>query len=405
VSGEQRSRKPRVVFVDHVAKLSGGEIALLRLLPMLRRRVDVHVILGEEGPLCEQLDRLDISSEVLPLDPRLRETRRSAVRPGGLDVRALTPLPAHVLRLGRRLRALSADLVHTNSLKSALYGGTAARMVGIPVLWHVRDRIADDYLPRPAVRLVRLAAVLLPTAIVTNSSATLATLPRHRATGAYNPVIPDAAEPQEARPPRDTDSPTIGIVGRLAPWKGQHVFLDAFAAAFGGTSVRARVIGSAMFGEDGYADELRSQVELLRIAPQVDFRGFREDVLHELAELDVLVHASITAEPFGQVILEGMAAGLPVVAAAAGGPMELITDGVDGLLTPPGDAPALTAALRRLLDDPELRERLGTAARERSRRFTPERTATQVIEVYRAILGPRPGLTAAGGRQARPPHR
>jgi len=381
--------KPRVVFVDHVARLSGGEIALLRLLPALAPHVDMHVILGEDGPLARRLDDLGIDHEVLPLAPRLRDLRRAAVRPGGLDARALAQLPPYVLRLGLRLRALGADLVHTNSLKAALYGGAAGRLVRVPVVWHVRDRIADDYLPRSAVRLVRLAAYLLPTAIVTNSEATLATLPRvRRGSVLYNPVVPDAVEPRPRHPRRGGDRLTVGIVGRLAPWKGQHVFLEAFASAFRDTDVRARIVGTAMFGEDDYARELPRRAERLGIAQQVEFCGFREDVWHELAQLDVLVHASVSPEPFGQVVLEGMAAGLPIVATAAGGPAELVDPGVNGLLTPPGDADALAEALRRLHGDAVLRERLGTAGYERSREFTPERTARQLLEVYRSILTP-----------------
>jgi glycosyltransferase involved in cell wall biosynthesis len=380
-------RKLRVVVIDHVARMSGGEIALVRLLPALARHVDVHVILGEHGPLVEQLSRRGIETEVLRLAPRFRDVRRDTVRPTRLDPRALAYLPVSILRLSRRLRALDADLVHTNSLKAALYGGVAARLARVPAVWHVRDRIASDYLPPIAVALVRAASHLLPAAIVANSRTTLETLPALRsATVLYNQVVPDAVEPPTTVERPKTAAPTVGIVGRLAPWKGQDVFLDAFAQAFGGTNVRARVIGSALFGEDAYAESLRQQALRLGIAGQVEFLGFREDVWAELRELDVLVHCSVRPEPFGQVVLEGMAAGVPVVAAAAGGPTELITDGVDGLLTRPGDPTELARAMRRLVDDPELRARLADAARERSREFTPERTAERLLAVYRQVV-------------------
>jgi glycosyltransferase involved in cell wall biosynthesis len=98
------------------------------------------------------------------------------------------------------------------------------------------------------------------------------------------------------------------------------------------------------------------------------------------------VHCSITPEPFGQVVLEGLAAGLPVVAAAAGGPAELITDGVDGLLTRPGDVDALAAALRRLDADPTLAASLAKAGRKRSQAFTPTNAAAQLLEVYRGLV-------------------
>jgi 2-polyprenyl-3-methyl-5-hydroxy-6-metoxy-1,4-benzoquinol methylase len=86
------------------------------------------------------------------------------------------------------------------------------------------------------------------------------------------------------------------------------------------------------------------------------------------------------------VVLEGMAAGLPVVAANAGGPSELITDGVDGVLVAPGDPQALASTLRRLHDDQALRERLGAAARVRASEFTPQRAALQLVENYRSVL-------------------
>jgi glycosyltransferase involved in cell wall biosynthesis len=374
------TRRLRVVYLDHVARLSGGELALLSLIRAIRSEVDAHVVLGEDGPLADRLREEGIAVQVLSLEPRLRDVRRGEVRTTGLDARALVTLPGHVLRLARRLRQLRPDLVHTNSLKSALYGGLAGRLARVPVVWHVRDRISDDYLPSAAVRLVRLAARVLPSAVVANSRSTLETLPglRHAAV-VHNPVEPPAM------PPREEGAPlTFGIVGRLAPWKGQHVFLEAFAIAFAGSDTRARIVGGALFGEEEYERELHEQVRELAIGGQVEFRGFREDVWRELAEIGVLVHCSTVPEPFGQVVLEGMAAGLPVVAADAGGPAELITNDVDGLLVAPGDAAALAAALERLTTDPELRQRLGEAARERSRAFTPEGTAAQLLEFYRS---------------------
>lgn len=376
------SERLRVVYLDHVARLSGGELALLGLLRALRGEIDAHVVLGEEGPLVDRLRAEDIAVEVLPLAPRLRDVHREAVRPASLDPRALASLPPYVLRLARRLRELDPDIVHTNSLKAALYGGAAARIARVPVIWHIRDRISPDYLPAPAIRLVRLAVRRLPSAVIVNSRATLATLPKARnATVVYNPVVADPGPAGREK----SDALTLGMLGRLSPWKGQHLFLEAFAEVFQGTDARAHLIGTAMFGEDDYAAGLHRQARELGIGDRVEFRGFREDVWEELAQLDILVNASL-AEGFGQAVLEGLAAGLSVVATASGGPAELISDGVNGLLVPPGEVEPLAEALARLRDDPELRARLGAEAKARSRDFTPERTARQVMGVYEKTL-------------------
>lgn len=372
----------RVVYLDHCARLSGGELALLRLLPALD--VDAHVILGENGPLVAKLRAAGVSVEVLVMAGSAGALSRDRVRPGRLPLSALTLTATYGARLARRLRRLDPDLVHTNSLKSALYGGVAARLAGVPAVWHVRDRIADDYMPAAACHLVRAAARILPAAVIANSRATLATLGRAGAEGVAV-ASPLGFAPTEPGPPPTAGPLRVGMVGRLDPWKGQHVFLDAFAKAFPAGGERAVLVGASLFGDDGYEAQLVRQATALGIEDRVEFRGFRDRIDEELRTLDVLVHASTIPEPFGQVVVEGMAAGLAVVAADAGGPAEVIDDEVNGLLSPPGDADALAEALQRLANDTGLRHRLGEAARDRAGDFTPARIAPQVMDVYRQV--------------------
>jgi glycosyltransferase involved in cell wall biosynthesis len=380
-------RRLRVVYLDHVARLSGAELALLRTLPPLLDRVEATVVLAEDGPLAGRLRGIGTEVVVLPLADDVRDVRRAGAPGAALSPSTLWRLLRYVWATSRLLRRLDADLVHTNSLKAAIYGGLAGRLARVPVVWHVRDRIAADYLPRPAVLLVRLAARVLPSAVIANSHATLATVRAPRqASVVASPVVPDSVIPGAAAAVRVGAAFTVGVVGRLAEWKGQHVFLDAFARSFAGSSARACLVGSAMFGEEAYEQRLRHQVAALGIEDQVEFRGFRSDVGAELARMDVVVHCSILPEPFGQVVIEGMAAGRPVIAAAEGGPAEVVTDGVDGLLVPPRDPALLAAALRRLAEDPGLRQRLATAGRETALRYSPERTAEGLMEVYRQVL-------------------
>jgi glycosyltransferase involved in cell wall biosynthesis len=385
-----REQQLRVVYLDHVARLSGGEIALLRLLPHLRR-VNAHVILGEEGPLAARLAQAGISVEVLPIAAAARDARKDTVRLGGASPTALLSALAYVARLTLRLRQLRPDLVHTNSLKAGVYGSLAANAAGIPVVWHLRDRIAPDYLPRPAVRFVRELVGRLADGVVANSAATLATLAasahdRH----SVRRVIPDSVEPSPyPRTPEPPAAPaaTFGIVGRIAPWKGQDLFVRAFAAAFPSGAERAVIVGAPMFGEEACERDLRELIARLGLAERVRLRGFREDVWSELARIDVLVHASVIPEPFGQVVLEGMAAGLPVIAPDEGGPAEVIADGETGRLFAARGVDALAAAMRAMSADPRARERLGSAARRSIEAFHPARVGERLEEVYAEVLG------------------
>lgn len=370
----------RVVYLSHTASLGGGELALLRLLPALTDVVEPHVILAEDGVLATRLVQAGISVEVLSMAAKSRAARRDS-----LGARDALGAASYAIRLASRLRRLQPDLVHTNSLKAALYGGAASRLVGVPAIWHARDRIADDYMPAGAVRMVQTASRFLPSAIIANSRATLATLPKVQ----RSYVIPSPILLVDIPPTVDANRHfRAGILGRIAPWKGQHIFIEAFAKAFPAGPEEAVVIGGPLFGRDevAYFDRLRALGRQLGLGSRLIFSGFTEDVTIELSRLDVLVHASVQPEPFGQVILEGMAARLPVIASAAGGPLEFVDEGIDGLLYPPGDVGALSRALRHLAADPDLCARLGDAGQAKARRFTPDYVAPQVVAVYRELL-------------------
>lgn len=372
----------RVLVLGHVARLSGAELGLSRLLPAMRS-VRAHVILAEDGPLVERLADRGVSVEVVPMRASARAVPRARVRPGRAMLGASAATAAYTARMAARIRALRPDLVHVNSLKALVYGSAAARLTRTPFLWHAHDRIADDYLPPSAVRLVRTLA-RQATTVVAASRSTLETL---GPAASQAVVIPYPVLAHSPLVRRKRQGPCrVGMVGRLAPWKGQHVFLEAFARAFPAGDEEAVVVGAPLFGEAGYESELRLQCRRLGVHRRVQFRGFCDDVPAELDDLDVLVHASVIPEPFGQVVVEGMSAGLPVVAAGAGGPAEMLVDGRTGFLYPPGDVEGLAERLRVLAGDPALRRRVGTAARARTAELEPELIAERMAAAYRTTL-------------------
>jgi glycosyltransferase involved in cell wall biosynthesis len=381
-------RPLRVLSLDHCARLSGGEIALARVFGAMPG-VYVHVVLFERGPLSAWLGQRGITHEVLPLSTRAGAFGRDRARPTFEAARAGWHATVHTLRLARRIRRLRPDVVHTNSLKASVMGGLAGRLARVPVVWHQRELVADVRMPRAARRALRWLARTTPEVVVANSAATA------RSLGAVRRVfvVPDCIDVNAGATPRlarDAATLTFGVVGRLAPQKGQREFLAAFATAFGDdASIRARIVGAALFGEDEYACSLRNLARDLGIAARVEFVGFAADVDAELARIDVLVVPSIVPEGFGLTVVEGMAAGLPVIAPDAGGPAEIVTDGVDGVLVPAGDTAALAFALRELAVDAPARHRLGDAARRRAADFTADRVAARLAEVLHAAAGAR----------------
>jgi glycosyltransferase involved in cell wall biosynthesis len=138
-----------------------------------------------------------------------------------------------------------------------------------------------------------------------------------------------------------------------------------------------------MFGENEYEAQLRQQVGDLHLEGCVEFLGFCEDVSSAIDALDIVVHASILEEPFGRVITEGMLGAKPVVATRGGGVPEIVLDEVTGLLVPMGDVGKMADAICRLVADPALRSKMGSAGKQRVlEHFTTEQTVPQMEAVF-----------------------
>jgi glycosyltransferase involved in cell wall biosynthesis len=394
----ESSPKIRVLFFDHTAVLSGGEIALLRLIGGLdRQKVSPVVVLGADGPLADAL-RPIAETHVLPLDPRVANTRKGSLGAASLArFRDVWSVMMYVWRLVRFIKRNKIDLVHTNSLKSDIIGGAAGRLAARPVLWHIRDRIDNDYLPKSVVHVFRFLCRTVPNYVIANSFATLRTLwpssgPSRLSVRRQKPemvVVHDGTNVGELdhQPKRALGPVRIGLVGRICPWKGQHIFLQAAAIvrkAYPNTEFL--MIGAALFGEHEFENELHRLTRELALDDVVRFAGFRKDVEAAIAELDVLVHASTIGEPFGQVIIEGMAAGKPIVATNGGGVPEIVQDGDTGILVPMGDSQAMAAAISRLLANPVLAKAMGDRGRKRVLdQFTIGHTARKVEDIYDSI--------------------
>jgi glycosyltransferase involved in cell wall biosynthesis len=149
------------------------------------------------------------------------------------------------------------------------------------------------------------------------------------------------------------------------------------------------IFGSEMFGRDpGYAQELHRRAAMPDLQGAVVFAGYQPDAARLLPAFDMAVHCSRDPEPFGQVVFEALAAGVPVIAAPAGGPGEVLQDGEEALLVPPA-VESLAAALARLAGEPEMRARLAQAGRHRVESGLTAEAMTRAYErAWLRALGP-----------------
>jgi glycosyltransferase involved in cell wall biosynthesis len=372
----------RVLHVTTTGRIGGAE----RIIADLVRVADAD---GSYRPaICVLRDPAGLRRE-------LADTR---VRVGSLDVTSpLTALRGFVALI-RLMRTQRFDIVHTHLIHASVFGLLAAVVAGVPL--RVMTRHFERYLWMFAgrrERAMQLMADRLADAIFAVSRAAATTMiERERVRPDRIIVAPNGIDIDRVAALAAMDGrggelgpwerPTIGTVGTLTARKGQRFLIEAVA------QLPSPLVADLVIVGDG---ELRSELEHVArrsgVAGQVHFTGYIQNVYPVVSRFDIYAQPSVE-EGFGIAVLEAMALGKAVVATRVGGLPEIVEDGVTGLLVDAADAGALAAAIARLAHDPEMRERLGAAARiEVSRRFGVRVCAQRYADAYRELLSRREG--------------
>ncbi len=392
---------PRILFLDHTGALGGGELSLRDVVGPYRDRS--RVLLFADGPFRQLLEADGIAVEVMDDGgPGIDAVRRDSGPMAGLRAG-----PA-LIGLARRVATIAGDhdLVYANSQKAALVGAVATRLSRTPLVTHLHDILTADHFGRLNRRLSVTSANTTCRRVIADSQATADAFVAAGGRSSLVRVVhygfaPPDLGPSELGPAGGDrgddraslraelglapDAFVVGHVGRLSPWKGQDVFIRALARVPEATGL---IVGSALFGESDVEPRLRALAAELGVADRVVLTGFRPDPARVMAASDLVVHSSTSPEPFGRVIVEAMLVGRPVVAARAGGPLEIIDDGRTGWLTEPGDDVALADRIDACRRDPDGRDRVARAGREAAAgRFTLDAFHRGIAAVVDEAIG------------------
>jgi glycosyltransferase involved in cell wall biosynthesis len=343
------------------------------------RPLRIALMIECDGPGGAELMMLDLASElrsrghaVLPVNLANgtgwlgARFEAAGFQPATFAIRSAVDLGA-VRSLTSILRDFRADVVHSHEFTMAIYGAAAAPRAGARhvITMHGGLYYASAWRRRVALRW----AAQRSDALVGVSVATAAALERILGAGRRAVVVPNGI-PQRSgvrdRVRRELSIPAnellIVAVGNLYPVKGHAVLLDALAMLGDRAGWHLAIAGRGE--EEG---RLRAQSAAAGIDERVHILGFRDDIPDILAAGDIFAMPSLS-EGLPLALVEAMSFGLPVVVTRVGGVPEVVTDDVEALLVPPSDAGALASALRTLLDDADLRRRLGDAGRMRAQR-------------------------------------
>lgn len=361
--------RPRILFVSYTADWAGPTNSLLLLLKHLRQTYDVAVVLPDTGGFSVELANEDIPFFSLP----------------SLGKEAIP-------RLVRLIRDEGFDLVYANNTSgSSRNAFLAAKLARVPFVCHVRGMGRTQ-------SWRQLFYLRFADAVIAVSDACAQATAPYVAPGRLHVVHNGVAVSEFPEPDTAASSASMADVGirsretvvvsvaHLKPRKGQEFAIRAVHALVEDVpSLQLLLVGS-LNRDPAYVEKLRTLVDDLNLGNNVSMAGFRRDIPRLLHAADVFVHTALS-DPHPRAVIEAMAAGLPVVAFAVDGVAETVADGQTGYLVPERNVPELAGALRRVVTDRSLQERMGRTGRERVQRyFSAARTAEQVRDVIADVL-------------------
>lgn len=366
--------------------------------------------------LLEHLDRaqfepLTVFYEEHAIASRFRAVSETVIYPQDAPVRWGQNGPLALLRklvnLGKFgatvtgnvafIRRHGIQLVHlNNSITRHQNWMLAARLAGVPCIVHERG-LSVSYSPTDKAYARRVAAIIPMSAWIRDHMVERG-VPGDNIRVMYDGLDPahvmvrvPAAEMRRAWQ-LTMDQRVIGIVGNIRPWKGQETVAKAFIEiASSCPDVVCFFVGKTTPADEAYLAGLQRRIADAGLEHRVRFTGYQQDVPSLMNLMDIVIHASVEPEPFGMVVLEGMAQRKPVVGSRAGGVVEMVVDGQTGFTFPPGDSHQLATHLATLLADSARAQAMGNAGYERLlQSFTMQQYMRNIHETYRAVLAGRP---------------
>jgi glycosyltransferase involved in cell wall biosynthesis len=389
----------KVLFCESSADgtIGGSHYCLLYLIEHLdRTRFEPLVVFYEPNPI---LPRFEAAAKTIihPQDRPVQWSNAGALPAlAGRAVnffRFLAVVRSHIAFLRRH----HIDIVHlNNSITRHQDWALAAFLAKVPCIVHERG-LNRAYTARDRA-LARRLALIIPMSAWIRDHMVERGVPGENIRVMYDGLDPDlvkvttpAAELRQAWNIGDHER-VIGIVGNVREWKGQETVVRAMievARRF--PNVVCFIVGNTTTADQAYLAKLKKIAADAGIERNLRFTGFQRDVPSFMNMMEVVIHASIAPEPFGMVVLEGMAQRKAVIGSRAGGVIEMVVEGETGFTFPPGDAQTLAARIGNLLEDPARAVRMGEAGYERLlREFTITKYMNNIHGTYEAVLDRRP---------------
>lgn len=354
---------------NHATFIGGGEHSYLDLISHLPAEYSVIACLPSEDVLSKKTREKGISTVIVPL-PRINPAY-------------IRQMASSIGRLKNICKTEKVKLIYANGSRAAFYGGVVGCLCSIPAIWHCRVSERDPYLDFILIRMVDR--------IVANSRATASRFSSH-----YQGIVdvvyngfdlewlrePDVTKPALIK----DDWMSILVVARISRWKRHDLILSAFEKiALAEENAHLICVGEKDHSEPAWWDELQEKTKYSPISERIHWIGVINDIRPWYRAASMMVLPS-TNEPFGRVVVEAMASGVPVIATRSGGIPEILTHMQNGLLVPENDAVAISEAIMKLLCDGSLKRRITEEGLKNAERFNMASHIEKMVKVFSRVM-------------------
>lgn len=387
----------KICFYSISTHLGGAERSLLEILNHLKQKkqdYDILVLVPREGgPLLKELDRLSIRYEsILMPKNTLRISRRTPFLSFLLGMRSIGSLYRYYNEVKHSLATFQPDVIYTTGIKCHFLGALLGRHLGIPVVWHLRDIFKAGI----TKLLLTITYFFTRPRVLANSIATAKSFlgSTQKIEVIYNGIDTGRLSPN----PNDffrtkynlaAETIIIGCMGALSRWKGQIEFLEMahqLKAELPDRSFAFLIIGDQIYDtatDKKYHEKLYDVTDQLHLSESVFFHPFILDNAKAINALDLLVHTSIEPEPFGRIVIEALACGVPVVAAKAGGIPEIFQENHAAFLYEMANVKEMTASVRNAIEHKKvLGSKLNSGIELVKKRFSRETYLQEMEAVF-----------------------
>lgn len=379
-------RRLKILLMTDEARIGGGQKHILLLATSLnRKKYDVAVACERQGYLVDQLQKAGIRHLTVEMSNRLS--------------------PKSLRGCMNALREFKPDVLHTHGGTPGLWGRLAARLSGVPIVVHTYHGLHILYrgaFVRAALLWLERALLRITSHIICVSSADFVSAKQHRllrvphASIVRNGVVvgpvksSSVGKKLRARLSIPSKGIIVGSIGRMHHQKGYFYLLRAASVI-----VRERKdVYFVLVGDGPQMDQVQQESERMGLADHVRFMGAVDNASELIPSFDMFVLPSLW-EGFPIVLLEASAAARPIIATAINGNMEIVRDGVNGILVPPRDPKRLSEAILQLVAQPALRRKLGKSARSQAlREYDVKKMVKNITDIYETLNSQFSGATA-----------